>query len=87
MSVRESVNLETYHCVRVIVTCRILARRSQWPRGLRRGCAAARLQVSRVRIPPAAWRSVSCECCLLSGRGLCIGLITRPEKHCGAWRV
>jgi hypothetical protein len=25
--------------------------------------------------------SVSCECCLLSGRGLCVGLITRPE--CG----
>jgi hypothetical protein len=24
--------------------------------------------------------SVSCECCVLSGRGLCDGLITRPEK-------
>jgi len=24
--------------------------------------------------------SVSCECCVLSGRGLCIGLITRPES-------
>jgi hypothetical protein len=23
--------------------------------------------------------SVSCECCVLSGRGLCTGLITRPE--------
>ena len=29
--------------------------------------------------------SVSCECCVLSGRGLCDGLITRPEKsyQCG----
>jgi hypothetical protein len=33
-----------------------------------------------VRIPPQEWMSVSCECCVLSSRGLCIGLITRPEK-------
>jgi hypothetical protein len=26
--------------------------------------------------------SVSCECCVLSGRGLCVGLITRPTD-CG----
>jgi hypothetical protein len=24
--------------------------------------------------------SVSCECRVLSGRGLCVGLITRPEE-------
>ena len=23
---------------------------------------------------------VSCECCVLSGRGLCVGLVTRPES-------
>jgi len=23
---------------------------------------------------------VSCDCCVLSGRGLCVGLITRPEE-------
>ena len=23
---------------------------------------------------------VCCECCLLSGRGFCVGLITRPEE-------
>jgi hypothetical protein len=28
--------------------------------------------------------SVSCECCVLSGRGLCVGLITRPE---GSYRL
>jgi len=40
----------------------------------------------RVRIPPGAWMFVCCDCCLLSGRGLCDGLITRPEKsyHSGA---
>jgi hypothetical protein len=28
--------------------------------------------------PPGAWMSVSCVCSVLSGRGLCVGLITRP---------
>jgi hypothetical protein len=32
-----------------------------------------------VRIPPGAWMFVCCECCVLSGRGLCDELITRPE--------
>ena len=27
--------------------------------------------------------SVYCECCVLSGRGLCDGPITRPEESCG----
>jgi len=31
--------------------------------------------------------SVCCECCLLSGRSLCDGLITRPEEHYRLWRV
>jgi hypothetical protein len=51
--------------------------RSQWPRGLKRGSVAARLMGLRFRIPPEA---VFCECCVLSGRGLCVGPITRPEK-------
>ena len=46
---------------------------------LRRGFAAARLLGLRVRIPPGAWMLVSCECCVFSSRGLCDGLITRPE--------
>ena len=53
--------------------------RAQWPRGVRRGSAAARLLGLWVRTPPGAWISVCCECCVLSGRGLCVGLITRPE--------
>jgi len=28
-----------------------------------------------------------CECCVLSGRGLCNGLITRPEESYRLWRV
>ena len=54
--------------------------RSQWPRGLRRRSAAARLLGLWVRIPPGKWMYVCCECCVLSGRGLCVGLITRPEE-------
>ena len=52
---------------------------AQQPLGLRRTAAATRLLGLRVRIPPAAWMSVCCECCVLSGRGLCVELITRPE--------
>ena len=55
-------------------------RRSQWPRRLRRRSAAACLLRSWARIPPGAWTFVCCECCVLSGRGLCDELITRPEE-------
>jgi hypothetical protein len=41
---------------------------------------AARLLRSWVRIPPAEWIFVCCECRVLSGRGLCDELITRPEE-------
>jgi hypothetical protein len=54
--------------------------RSHWPHSLWRGSAAARLLRLWVRILPGAWMSVCCECCVLSGRGLCSGLITGPEE-------
>ena len=59
----------------VVVWCR-----SQWPRGLRLRSAAARFLRLWVRIPPGAWKFVCCECRVLSGRGLCDELITRPEE-------
>jgi hypothetical protein len=59
--------------------------RSRWPRGLRRMCAAVWLLGLRVRIPLEAWLSVSCECCVFSDRGLCVGLITRPEESYRVW--
>jgi hypothetical protein len=58
--------------------------RSQWPRGLRRRSTAARLLRSWVRIPPGTWTFV---CCVLSGRGLCDELITRPEESYRLWYV
>jgi len=48
---------------------------------------AARLLRLWVRIPLRAWMFVWCECCVLSGRGLCDGLITRPEESYRMWRV
>jgi len=64
-----------------------LASRSQWQRGLRRKPAAARLLGLWVRIPPGSWISLCCECRVLSGRGLCDGLITRPEESYRLWWV
>jgi len=73
--------------VLIILQCKFILCGSQWPRGLRRGSAAARLLRSWVRIPPGAWMFVYCECCVLSGRGLCDDLITRPEESYRLWCV
>ena len=54
--------------------------RSRWPRGLRRVSAATRFLGLLVRIPPRAWMSVCCECCMFSGSGLCDGQVPRPEE-------
>ena len=69
---------------RLIIVCK---GRSQWPRGLRRSSAAARLLRSWVWIPPWAWMFVCCACCVLSGRRLCHELITRPEESYRLWCV
>jgi len=73
------------HVLRVV--CLISLLYNGHSRGLRRGSAAARLLGLKIRIPPAAWMSVCCECCVLSGRGLCEELITRPEESYRAWCV
>jgi len=70
-----------------ILTCNSIDRRSQWPHGLRRRSTAARLLRLWVRIPPRAWMFVCCECCVLSGRGLCYGLIICSEKSYRLWCV
>jgi hypothetical protein len=48
---------------------------------------AARWLGLRVRIPPGAWMCVACECCVLTGRGLCFGLIVSSEEAYGVRRV
>jgi hypothetical protein len=61
-------------------------RRSQWPRGLRRGSAAERIVGSWIRTPPRTWM-LSCTVFVLSGRGLCDGPIPRPEESYRLWCV
>jgi hypothetical protein len=41
----------------------------------------------RVRIPLGVWVPFSCKCCILSGRGLCVALITSPEESYRMWCV
>jgi len=48
---------------------------------------AACLLGLRVRTPPRALMSVSCECCMLSGRDLCDGPIPRSEESYPLWCV
>jgi len=62
-------------------------RRPQWTRGLRSGFVAARLLGLRIRIPPETWKSVSCDCCVLTGTRLCVGLITIPMQSYRLWCV
>jgi len=60
--------------------------RSQRPRGLRRRSGAARLLDCGFE----SHRRHGClcsECCVLSGRGLCDELITRPEESYRLWCV
>jgi hypothetical protein len=61
--------------------------RSQWPRGVRRGSAAARMLRLWVRTPQGAWKIVCFECYVLSGTGLCDELITLQEESYRLWCV
>jgi len=60
---------------------------SLWLHGLRRGSAADRLLGLWVRIQLVVWMLVSCECCMLSGRGFCDELIACPEESYRVWCV
>ena len=72
-------NVSQYH-KNVFVCVKYLSCLSQWPRGLKRRSTVARLLRLWVWIPPGAWIFVCCECCVLSGRGLCDELITHQEE-------
>jgi hypothetical protein len=51
--------------------------------------AASRLLGLRVRFPPATWKHVSCECCVLSGGGVLqstvsgLNAIAKPQQRGG----
>ena len=81
----------TFHTARLLGIAdfqffKTLFQRCRWPRGLRCGFAAARFLGLWVRFPPGSV-DVCCECCVLSGRGLCVGPITRPEESYWLWCV
>jgi hypothetical protein len=73
----------------LLIFCFIVmnARRPQWQRGLGRGSAAARLLRLLFWVLSEAWISVSIECCVLSGRGICVGVITRPKQSYRLWCI
>ena len=62
-------------------------RRFKWLRCLMCGSAAARFLGLLVQISPGEWMSLSWECCVLSGRGLCVRLITCTEESYPVWCV
>jgi hypothetical protein len=57
----------------------VAARSKEWVCG----CSLAGIADSN----PAGGMDVCCECCVLSGRGLCDGPITRPEEFHWVWCV
>jgi hypothetical protein len=69
----------------VLFTRYIALCRSRWPCGSRCGSEATRWIGVRVRITLGAWMSVSCEYCVLSGRGLCDVPFTRPDESYQMW--
>ena len=71
--------------IKKITVCIYSISRSQRPRGLRRRTTAARLLRLWVRIPPGGMDV--CLLWVLSGRNLCLGLITRPEESYRLWWV
>jgi len=77
---KESVRIDVQKGLQLVLYSCVFKNRFQCPRGIRRGSAAARLLGLWVRIPPRACMPVSFEYCFLSGRGICVGLITRPEE-------
>ena len=82
----ECINLVRKIMFGVIIST-VCEGRFQEPLGLRRRSAIVRLLRLWVRIPPEKWMFVCCECCVLSGRGLCDELINRPEESHRLWCV
>jgi hypothetical protein len=64
--------------------CSYTWRRYWWSCSGRRRSGAARLP-GIAGSNPAGCMDVSCECCALSGRGLCNGPISRPEDAYRVW--
>jgi len=78
--------LVAYHSSTFLLLVQVICK-SRWSRGIKPGLTAVRMLGWRFRIPLESWKYVSCECCVVSGRGLCVGLIARPVESYRMWRV
>ena len=82
----ECVRTHTHTHTHTYIHTHIYKCRNQRPRGLRRGSASARLLGLRVRISPGTLKSVCCQCCVWSGKGLvlpsvvCLSTIVKPRQ-------
>jgi hypothetical protein len=72
----------SYTVLNFSMTTRRPINRSQWRGGQRPASVAVRFLALWVRIPLGGWMFVSCERCVLLGRGLCVGLITLLSVVC-----
>jgi hypothetical protein len=84
---RGTADHKSYTSQNIIYDCHATKRRSHEPRGVRRGSTPASLLGLWIRIRPVARMLVSCECCVLSGKGLCDGPITLPKESNRVWGV
>ena len=72
-----------FQLIKILFTTRFLSR-SQWPRSLRRGSAAACLLRLWVWIPMGAWTFVCCECCQVEVSATNWSLVQRSPTDCDA---
>ena len=75
-----------YVCISVL-NCYLTLCPFQWPLGLRRGSATVRLLGLRGSIPSGSTDACLLWMLVLSGGGLCVRLITRPEESYRVWCV
>jgi hypothetical protein len=59
--------------------------RSQWPRSLKRRSLTPRLLIFGLKSHRGAWVFFRYDCCVLSMRGHCEGLITNTEESYRMW--
>jgi len=74
------------HCVNDLAPSGNSACRSRWPPSKVWVCGDALVRIAGSN-PAGGVVVLSLDCCALSGRGLCVGPITRPEESCRVWCV
>ena len=68
------------HIYALVVPVSVAARSKAWV------CGRSTTEIVGSK-PPGAWMYLYCQCCVLSGKGLCDELITRPDESYELWCV